>query len=266
MKKILFIIGLFFVSVIFAYSQNDIDEYINIHNNEKTIGIKKITTKKSRFIGESVFVYDEDGFLLQQLYYIDKKLDGDFRYEYVQSDTLLQVKMKNYVNNTNNNYILYVYHYFENNQCNSFNIYHSAESLEVPSTVGYNFIYKNKMLKSYERALYPKREDFPPDKITFFYNEKGQVRQCSYVTEYNNTVDTTLHSYFYDENNHLTDYVIKNNDEKTIFTGVVCWSDAMMNKVHIRYSNFDKQGNWTKSYFVTEKGKVFRSRRKIEYW
>ncbi len=32
------------------------------------------------------------------------------------------------------------------------------------------------------------------------------------------------------------------------------------------YENIDKHGNWTKSYYLTEKRKKFRVKRKIEYW
>ena len=47
---------------------------------------------------------------------------------------------------------------------------------------------------------------------------------------------------------------------------VPLWSESKQNKVHERYCNFDKHGNWTKHYFITARGKVFWSKRKLVYW
>jgi hypothetical protein len=73
-------------------------------------------------------------------------------------------------------------------------------------------------------------------------------------------------TYFIYKNGIQTDYIHETNDERECIIDIICWSKEMMNKVHIKYSNFDKYGNWTKSYFITEKGKKVRSKRKIQYW
>jgi hypothetical protein len=80
-----------------------------------------------------------------------------------------------------------------------------------------------------------------------------------------NGIDTTFYTYVYNQLRQFTDYIQKNNNNEVVCSGVVVWSNEKMNKVHIQFSNFDKRGNWTRSYFITERGKVFRLKRKIEY-
>ena len=55
------------------------------------------------------------------------------------------------------------------------------------------------------------------------------------------------------------------NDPLAVIADVVPWSKTRQNKCVILYRRFDKYGNWTRSYYLTEKGRVLRSRRKIFY-
>jgi hypothetical protein len=82
-----------------------------------------------------------------------------------------------------------------------------------------------------------------------------------------NSIDTIdIIDYCYDDLGRLTDMIQESPKSDVYYTDVISWSKHIHNRIHIKYSNFDKHGNWTKSYFVTKKGKVFRSKRKIDYW
>lgn len=55
------------------------------------------------------------------------------------------------------------------------------------------------------------------------------------------------------------------NDPLAVIADVVPWSKTRQNKCVILYRRFDKYGNWTRSYYLTERGRGLRSRRKIFY-
>jgi hypothetical protein len=131
------------------------------------------------------------------------------------------------------------------------------------SYFGDNFVYENGMLVSYTEANNWQKNNGIPIKVVCKYNEE---KQKIYKIEIRNDTDTTFYSYMYNQSGQLTDNVQESNNNEVVYSDVVPWSNKKTNKIHIRYSNFDKHGNWTKSYFITEKGKALRSERKIEYY
>jgi hypothetical protein len=136
-------------------------------------------------------------------------------------------------------------------------------SLDNPSLLGDNFLYEDGKLVSYTEANdWQKRNDISSE-IVYKYNER---KQKIHQMEIKNVTDTTFYTYLYNQSGQLTDYIQESNNNEVIYSDVVPYSKNKMNKIHIKYSNFDKLGNWTRSTFITEKGKVFRSKKKIEYW
>jgi hypothetical protein len=132
-----------------------------------------------------------------------------------------------------------------------------------PSYFRDNFVYEDGMLVSYTEANDWQERKGISKKIVYKYNERKQkIRKM----EIKNEIDTTFYTYLYNQFGQLTDYIQESNNTEVIYSDVIPWSNKKMNKIHIRYSNFDKHGNWTESYFITEKGRVSRSKRKIEYW
>jgi hypothetical protein len=259
-----------------SYSQDMIDDFIDFRNSENA-GIKKIT-EKSFSKWTTVYLYDSMGFLIQQLNYYKNRPRADYRHEYTITDSLTTRKQEEYLNidnNKNRHFTVYKYYYNFQKLC-KMEIYLSSDNLSVPSVLADNFIYRDDLLQSYERGRFPYTDEDPPDKIQHIYNEEKQITQKLICSDISLIValhspdfafkDTTFYSFIYDEGGKISDYVIRSSDKESTFTGVYCWNDVEMNKVHIRYSNFDKRGNWTVSYFITEKGKKFRSKREIEYW
>jgi hypothetical protein len=252
----IFLIEIFYYSYAFAFDE----EFLSL-KNVRNEGIKEIT--EYRFDKWKVLsFFDKQGFLLQEINYYKKEMRAHYRYEYAVSDTLLEIKRAILNNNEEDTCFIDMY-YYDLGQCYKFRRY-SSEELNVPSFFGDNFIYKNGLLVSYERNnILRKNRNGLPINVICEYNDKRQKIQ---ELEIPNKIDTIFYCFAYNQNGQLTDYVKKNGTKGYVFTGVVCWSNKMLNKVHIRYTDFDERGNWTKSYFITEKGKVFRSKRKIEYW
>jgi hypothetical protein len=273
--KIKFVIVLFFIGIIKCFSQDEINEFIHLHNYRNP-GIKNITeTSFSQW--KTVYLYDTTGFLLQHLDFYKNEPRGDYRYEYLTTDTVLLRKEKEYLNINNNkeHYTVHKYYYNSGGLCEKLEIYFS-DLLLSPSILIDNIIYKDSLLRSYERGSFPRTRENPSDKRMYIYNEKKQITQILYCIDVSSVVsqyspdfaskDTTFYSFIYNKEGKLTDYITESGDKKSVFTGVICWSNSMLYKTHIRYTDFDKQGNWRKSYFMTEKGKIFRSKRKIEYY
>jgi hypothetical protein len=244
----LLFIGLFYSSYAF---DNDTFYYKNIEYK----GIKKIT-EKAHDKWEVISFFDEKGFLLQKISYYKKKIRSDVKYDYTVTDTLLEIRRVTLFNiNADNKTKIDQYYYTSSNQCYKYRVYFSES--DNPSYYEDNFVYDDGILVSYTQGKNS------TTKFIYEYNEKKQKVQ---KLETRNETDTTFFSYVYNQSGQLTDYVKESNNNEVIYSNVITWSNKKKNKIHIRYSNFDKRKNWTRSYFITEKGKVFRSERKIEYW
>ncbi len=254
--KIRIFVTLFLVE--FFYFSYAFDENTFFPKNLQNKGIKKII-EKTFDQWEVISSFNKEGFLLNEVNFYNKKIKSDYKYDYLVTDTLLEVKKVD-INKMENHYVIEKYYYHKSGQCYKFEMYFSKS--DTISYFGDNFIYENGILTSYTKGNFWQKKHGTLKKIIFRYNEKQQkIRELNiYKT------DTTFYFYNYNQQGKLIDYVKESNDKEEIFSGVFCWSDKILNKVHIKYSNFDKRGNWTKSYFMTEKGKIFRSERKIEYW
>ena len=205
-----------------------------------------------------VSIFNEVGFLLQQTNYYKKERKSDYEYEYSISDSLLTIRRINKMNNEINNDFIEKYYYSSSGQCNKFEIY-SSKNMQ-PFYFVNNFMYSDGLLISCEEDNISRRnKNSLPIKKTYQYNSKKQKIQEIRIL---NGIDTTYYSFQYNQYGQLSNYIQKSKG--ATYSDIICWSDSM-DKLHIRYINFDKHGNWTKSYFVTKNGIKFRSKRKIEY-
>ena len=236
---------------------------------EREIHGVKMITEKSFSKWKTVSYFDREGFLLRKTNYYKNKTRADYRYEYSISDSLLEIKEKEHLNINNNpeGYIVYKYYYNPMKQRHRFEVYSSARGLDLdePLVFGDNFVYEDGLLVSYTEATEQQYSNGISQKIVYAYNEKKQKSQKMNTSG----AYTTFYSYLYNISGQLTDFiheVVNSDNELVVLSGVVVYSKNNTNKSHIRYSNFDKRGNWKKSHFVTEKSKLFRSKRKIEYW
>jgi hypothetical protein len=257
LRKYIFI-GFFLVLSFNAFPNFEIEEFFSLEREMR--GVKMITENLfSKW--KTVSYFDREGLLLRKINYYKNKMRADYRYEYSISDTLLEIKEKEHLNINNNPewYIVSKYYYNHLKQCYKRETYSSSGS----SGGAKNFIYRDEQLYSYEvhSSLY--RGFFY--KYVYDYDGNQRTEQMYEVSGDLVSSDGCKSTSIY-QNGKLVDLIHECDDEHGAFTGVVCWSSEKMNKVHIRYSNFDKRRNWTKSYFITEKGRVFRSKRKIGYW
>lgn len=229
---------------------------------KKNRGVKMIT-EVSFSNWRNVSYFNEKGFLLRKVNFYKNKVRADYRYEYSLSDTLLEITEKDYLNLNLDleSHVIYRFYYNHLRQCYLVEIYLSRD-LENPARKYVNFIYKDTLLQSYETHSLSRKDD-GFNKIVYDYESNQRIKQDHFV--YGDSVSTEgCQSISIFQNGKLTDLIRKCN-EGGIISGEVCWN-SKMNKVHIRFCNFDKHENWTRSYFVTERGEVFRSKRKIVYW
>jgi hypothetical protein len=224
-------------------------------------GIKKIT-EQTHDKWEVISFFDEKGYLLREINFYKKEIKSDYKYDYVVTDTLLEIKRIDSVGkDVNRQEKIDRYYYISLGQCYKRRVYFSGS--DNPSHFWDNFVYENGMLISYTEATDWQKKNDISNMVFYKYNEKKQrTKKIKAVSE----TDTIFYSYMYNQSGLLTDYIQESNNNEVVYSSVVVWSNKRLNKTHIRYSNFDKCGNWTESYFITERGKVFRSKRKIEYW
>lgn len=251
--KILFLFGLF-------YSSYAIDKDILSSKTWKYMGVKKVI-EKTLDEWEIVSIFDKKGFILQEINYYKKEIKSSYKFDYILTDTLLEIKRTNQISKNVNNQKIERYFYTTSGQCYKHRVFFL--SLENPSHFGDNFVYEDGKLVSYTEANDWQKRNNLSSEIVYKYDER---KQKIHQMEIKNVTDTTFYTYLYNQSGQLTDYIQKSNNNEVIYSDVVPFSKKKMNKIHIRYSNFDKHGNWTRSYFITEKRRVFRSKRKIEYW
>jgi hypothetical protein len=263
MIRIYICIGFFLTISFNAFSYFDNEDFFSF--NRETQGIKKITEYSKIIVRVITFPkrvkivssFDEKGFLLRKTHYYKNKIQVDYDYEYSISDTLLVIRGKyQYPNDKTEGYIVYKYYYNSLKQCYRFEVFFSP-NLSAPAVFGDNFTYKNNQIQSYEW-----HNNYYTTIYKYFYANNGaqQIKKSYSVSGDSICVDNDWSNISIYENGKLTNFI----RDGGVF-GEPCWDETLM-KVHIRFSNFDKQGNWTRSYYLTEKGKVFRSKREIEYW
>lgn len=148
--------------------------------------------------------------------------------------------------------------------------YFSSETLDCVryerfsgSSAGRNFVYEDGLLKSYIYYYYGR--DTVASAVKYTYNERKQL-----MKEERKSINELIY-YEYDSDgylHHIT--VIRPNtgphDPVNTHVGIPTYSYAEPNRYEIEYTDFDKRGNWTKSYYETYKGLIFRSKRKIIYY
>ena len=77
----------------------------------------------------------------------------------------------------------------------------------------------------------------------------------------NNSADRDI--YIFNSNNILTDFISISKDG---FIGIPYTEKNGVGVSHIKFTNFDKNGNWTRSFFILGNKRKFRSKRKITYY
>ena len=252
MKKIIFF-GILLSITIYCLAQKPLTESTL---NQRMPNVSKIVERNRNqcFLSHCSkwterYFYNENGFLIRQINLENGKKRGDYQYDYFFFDTLLIITQL-----LNNDSINCLYFNFSFDSLKNYTLFemYSARDLCVPSVTGNNFIYKDSLLVSYYRN---------DSKIQFYYDSLGRIIQMIYIDR--DSTHQIIYTSIYDNFGRETDYIKESPND--VLVGIPFWSRDRKDKAHIRYSNFDKYGNWRTSYFIIEKGEVFRSKRKIKY-
>jgi len=251
--KIKIFATLFFVIFFYSlYAQYDFDNghvdfYSKILEHK---GIKKITERTFTH-WKAISYFDREGYVLHETNVFKKEMRSDYRFSYTVTDSLAEIRRVDRIDLNNDGDTLRIerYYYDSSNRCYQYRVYSSEQDTSRYASRN-NFVYEAGMLISY-------------DKNILKYNEKKQKVSRLEVTGY---TDSTFYTYMYNQSGQLTDFIKESHDNTIWYADAPSWSNTRNNKIHIRYSNFDNHGNWTRSYFITEKRKIFYSKRKIKYW
>ncbi len=221
-------------------------------------GIKKITERQGSG-WKAIYLFDREGYMLQENHARKREMRSDYRFDYAVTDTLIEIRRTNSVVFDNDFDPMRIdrHHYDSSDQYYKHNVYFNNTDNLYDSID--DFVYEAGVLVSYT--------DFLGGKNILRYNENKQMESRLDIHEYrDHSVDTTFFYYAYNRHGQQTDFIQEDDDDNVFYGGIPSWSRTRQNKIHIRYSNFDKHGNWTRSYYITEKHRYFRSKRKIEYW
>uniref|UniRef100_A0AB33IVP9 YD repeat-containing protein n=1 Tax=Prevotella sp. GTC17253 TaxID=3236793 RepID=A0AB33IVP9_9BACT len=253
MKSLFYLFFLFVGTVIPAYSLNPEFDYYKIYGK----GIKKLTT--SMYDKWRVVCYfDRHGYLMREQAFHKKELKSDHIYDYIVTDSLVTIRITNISDLYPKLVKKYEDFFSPLGVCYKRRVYMNGS--DTASLYIDNFVYDDGLLLSNEEATAWQRNNKKMTKVCYYYNEK---KQKILKTKHFNETDSIFYSY--DRMGRLTDE-IKKVDSTSVLSDIVPYANNEVNKLHILYSNYDGKGNWTKSYFVTPKGKKPRSKRKIKYW
>ena len=220
--------------------------------SSKMKNVSKVIERKFGKWKEKSF-YNDKNLLTREVYFRKGKKRGDYQYDYLFLDTLFIITQ---LKNNDSTKCLYYHISYDNLENYTLFEFYSAREcdLNVPSVIGTNFVYEDGLLISY---------DMDGSVVQFKYDSLARISQEISISGY--SFDTTYTNYLYDKFGRKTDCIVESSNPEADFVGVFVYSSENRNKFHYRYSNFDKHGNWRKSYFITEKGELFRSKRKIKY-
>ena len=245
----LFFAGLIYSSYAFDNAYVDVRSKIQEHK-----GVKKITERTSDN-WKVISFFDREGHVLQETHAFKKEMMSDFRFHYTVTDTLIEARRVNRIFEDDLDTLrIDRYYYNASNQCYKFNVYFSTID-QIDHLSDFNsiddFVYEDGMLISYTQGA---------SRNIFKYNEKKQKESRLEIRDY--ASDTTFYTYVYNQHGQLTDVIQEYHDTSIFYGDVPAWRK----KIHVKFSNFDKHGNWTRSYFITEKRRLLYSKRKIKYW
>lgn len=258
MKKIAFILLLLMGTTALGYAQ-DIDEYYT--KEISTRGIKQITEKSLRG-WKTVRHYDEQGYLRLIEHFKRGRKRSEEAYDYTITDSLLlEVRTLSGQKNDSTVRCIDKYFYDEQGRCRrqERRLMGSGKSVWFMA-IEDSFVYNGPQLMAYTRYLSTGKGE---ERFVYTYDAQGRKTMMKSIYPDGNT---TYHQFKYNDKGHLTDYIRESSDPNDWFSCVPLWSESKQNKVHERYCNFDKHGNWTKHYFITERSKVLWSKRKLVYW
>ena len=238
------LISLFLTMSLNAFPHFNHEDFFSLDREMR--GVKKIT-ERTRSNWKTVSFFDKEGFLVRKVNYRRGKMVADYRYEFSISDTLLIVKSRELrnINNDPIGYMIHKFHYNYLGQCVRIEAYSSRRCLEKPILFAGNFVYIDNLLQSYK--IYRERSK---SKIIYTYSKNKKTRYVdtdfkylvSDLTFENETSSNRVIFIF--DNERLTDKVHINSNPNDAFIGGFVWySSDKPNKVHIRYSNFDRHGN-----------------------
>lgn len=188
----------------------------------------------------SVKVY-EGAFLKKETFYLKKHIWSESNYYYEISDDKWVV----FGTNTLKKDTSIVSIFFKQNIC---------------SAINYNYSKNNKKVISICNRLVTIPNDTSICKVHYYCHNDTICKEV-FINDTLSSIKKTL----YNKNVIVFESTEIVNDPLAIICDVVCWSKKQQNKYIILYDNFDKKGNWTKSYYLTETGKVLRSKRSIVY-
>lgn len=263
MKRLYISLFILFVLALNTFAQIADEDFFTIDRELR--GVKSITeTKLSKW--KNVSSFDKEGFLIRKMNKFKNKARSDYRYTYTILDSLIEIKDEEVlnINNDTESYSIRKYFYNLQKQCSKFEVF-SSTNIITPFVSGGNFIYKDDKLQSYDRHTDHSKKDGYLSRYIYTYSDNSCTKQIHDIYEDSIFTEECKSTSIY-QDGKLIDLIHECNDDQAVLMGVICWSDSKMNKSHIHFSDFNKQGNWTRSYFITEKGKVFRSKRKIKYW
>jgi len=241
--------GLFISSNAFhssnIFDNFQIDFYTKIREYK---GIKKIIKRTS--IGwEVISLFDREGHVLHETNAYKGEVRSDLTFSYTVTDTLAEIRRSDEIYDVWGDTLrIERYYYDSSGQCYQFRVYSSDQDTSRYYSIE-NFVYKDGMLISY-----------PENTCT--YNEKKQLTGRLEIFG----TDTTFYTYMYNQHGQQTDFIKESPDTTVCYDGAPDWNKTRCNKIHIQFADFDCHGNWTRSYFITEKEKIFSSERIIEYW
>lgn len=226
-------------------------------NRISVTGVRKVTTI-THDKWSIVCNFDRQGFLNREQRFYKGELKADYAYEYKITDSVLVT----IVTDRENQHIKLVKksedYLSPSGKCYKCRVYMNGSN--TVSLYIDNFVYDGDLLISYDVATAWQKRNGKASKVHYYYNKK---KHKILETKSFNGTDSVIYSY--DKMGRLTGEK-KTSDSLSVLSGIVPYADNELNKVQLTYSHFDNKGNWTKSYYTTQEGKIFRSKRKIDYW
>ena len=206
---------------------------------------------------KTISEYDKQGYIIREIFF-KGDLRSDNHYVYSSTDSTLEVMVSDALN-TKEKKLTVRYSYDTCGYCSKVEVRWGDSEFKCENN---NFIWKDGLLMSEDRLV----SDSLLVRKQYVYNSKMQkIKTDEYIYKmaagsFRKTEHELSYRYEYDEQGRLSQESKEYIDHSAVMTDVCPWSKNALYKYVIKYVYRGKSNLYTKSYFLTEKGKKFYER------
>lgn len=206
--------------------------------------------------------FDSLSRIKEKKYYRDGCLIQVEEWNYQNRDSILILTEKIHSIITNQTQMqIHKYYYDSEGILSRYELYSDTDATE-PTVKECNTIYKQGKLMRYDRILLSNGMINLIEHYELTYSDDNRKIVIQQTDDRNISHEKVM--IYYDKRGKLMKKIVDYNDRSVVLSDVIPYAHNWQDKYVIKY-DYDKSGNWIKSYFITRFWKYKKEEREIKY-